>query len=32
VTENLENEWTDETVHRQPLQAFLARELGRVPA
>jgi hypothetical protein len=32
VTENLENEWTDETVHREPLQAFLARELGRVPA
>jgi thioredoxin reductase/MFS family permease len=32
VTENLENEWTDETVHREPLQAFLARELGRVAA
>jgi len=32
VTENLENEWTDETVHREPLQAFLAREMGRVPA
>jgi thioredoxin reductase/MFS family permease len=31
VTENLENEWTDETVHREPLQAFLAREIGRVP-
>jgi thioredoxin reductase len=31
VTENLENDWTDETVHRQPLRAFLARELARVP-
>jgi thioredoxin reductase len=31
VTENLENEWTDETVHRQPLRAFLARQIGRVP-
>ncbi len=30
VTENLENEWTDERVHRRPLHAFLARELGRV--
>ena len=28
--ENLENEWTDQTVHREPLRAFLARELGRV--
>jgi thioredoxin reductase len=32
VTENLENEWTDPDVHRAPLAAFLARELGRVPA
>src|SRR6266511_3401038 len=32
VTENLENEWTDENVHREPLRAFLAREMGRVPA
>jgi thioredoxin reductase/MFS family permease len=31
VTENLENEWTDETVHREPLRAFLAGELGRIP-
>jgi hypothetical protein len=30
VTENLENQWIDETVHRAPLRAFLARELGRV--
>jgi thioredoxin reductase/MFS family permease len=31
VTENLENEWTDAAVHREPLRAFLAGELGRVP-
>jgi thioredoxin reductase len=31
LTENLENDWTDDTVHRQPLHAFLARQLGRVP-
>ncbi len=31
VTENLENEWIDEQVHRQPLRAFLARQIGRVP-
>jgi thioredoxin reductase len=30
VTENLENEWTDEAVHRDPLRAFLAAELGRI--
>jgi hypothetical protein len=30
VTENLENQWTDEAVHRAPLRAFLARELGPV--
>jgi len=29
VTENLENEWTG-PVHRNPLQAFFARELDRV--
>lgn len=28
VTENLENDWTSETVHRQPLRAFFARQLG----
>jgi hypothetical protein len=28
VTENLENEWTG-PVHRNPLQAFFARELDR---
>jgi hypothetical protein len=27
VTENLENEWTDATTHRRPLQAFFAYEL-----
>jgi thioredoxin reductase len=31
VTENLENEWTDEAVHREPLRAFLARQLAGVP-
>jgi hypothetical protein len=31
VTENLENEWTDEAVHREPLRAFLTRELASVP-
>ena len=29
VTENLENDWTWEATHRQPLEAFFARELGR---
>jgi thioredoxin reductase len=28
VTENLENEWDDPVVHREPLRAFLARELA----
>jgi thioredoxin reductase len=27
VTENLENEWTSETVHRDPLRAFFAQHL-----
>lgn len=27
VTENLENEWTDPDTHRNPLRAFLAREM-----
>lgn len=30
ITENLENEWTDETVHRAPLFAFLETALGGV--
>jgi thioredoxin reductase len=29
VTENLENDWTWEATHREPLRAFFARELGR---
>ena len=29
VTENLENEWTSEAVHRAPLQPFFARQLIR---
>jgi hypothetical protein len=29
VTENLENDWTSPTVHREPLQAFFARESSR---
>ncbi|WNG46025.1 NAD(P)-dependent oxidoreductase [Archangium minus] len=28
VTENLENDWTSEVVHREPLKAFFTRELG----
>ena len=28
VTENLENEWTDPVVHREPLRAFLAGALA----
>ncbi len=28
VTENLENDWTWEATHREPLRAFFARELG----
>jgi thioredoxin reductase len=27
VTENLENEWTGQVTHREPLQAFFAREI-----
>ena len=30
ITENLENEWTEETVHRAPLFAFLETALGGV--
>jgi hypothetical protein len=29
VTENLENDWTSPTVHREPLRAFFARESSR---
>jgi thioredoxin reductase len=29
VTENLENDWTSEATHREPLRAFFARELGK---
>jgi len=29
VAENLENEWSGQTTHRDPLRAFFARELGR---
>jgi len=29
VTENLENDWTAEATHRQPLRAFLARQMAR---
>jgi hypothetical protein len=28
VAENLENEWNDSAVHREPLRAFLAREMA----
>jgi len=28
VTENLENEWDDPVIHRQPLRAFLAAQLA----
>jgi cation diffusion facilitator CzcD-associated flavoprotein CzcO len=28
VTENLENDWTWEATHREPLRAFFAREFG----
>jgi hypothetical protein len=28
VTENLENEWTSEAIHCQPLQAFFERQLA----
>ncbi len=29
VTENLENDWTWEATHREPLKSFFARELGQ---
>jgi thioredoxin reductase len=29
VTENLENDWTGEETHRQPLRAYFARELAK---
>jgi len=29
VTENLENDWTADATHRQPLRAFLARQMAR---
>jgi thioredoxin reductase len=32
VTENLENEWTDEAVHRAPLRDFFARQAAGVAA
>jgi thioredoxin reductase len=32
VAENLENEWSGQTTHRDPLRAFFARELGRTGA
>ncbi|HWO59479.1 MAG TPA: pyridine nucleotide-disulfide oxidoreductase, partial [Umezawaea sp.] len=32
VTENLENEWDSEDVHRRPLREFLRERLERVPA
>jgi thioredoxin reductase len=28
VTENLDNEWTNATVHQEPLAAFIARQTG----
>src|SRR5215471_7161403 len=28
VAENLENDWSEQTTHREPLRAFFARELG----
>jgi hypothetical protein len=31
VTENLENDWTGETTHRQPLVRYLTRELKPAP-
>jgi hypothetical protein len=30
VAENLENEWTGEAAHREPLRAFFARQLSAV--
>ncbi|WP_222869951.1 NAD(P)-binding domain-containing protein [Actinomadura decatromicini] len=32
VTENLENEWTSEDVHAEPLRAFFARQAARATA
>lgn len=32
VAENLENDWTGQTAHRDPLRAFLARALAPEPA
>lgn len=32
MAENLENDWTSATVHREPLQAFIARQLAGEPA
>ncbi len=29
ITENLENEWTDQATHREPLREFFARVAGR---
>lgn len=29
ITENLENDWTGQVTHREPLRAFFARQLGR---
>jgi thioredoxin reductase len=29
VTENLENEWTGQVTHREPLEAFFAREIAQ---
>jgi thioredoxin reductase len=31
VTENLENDWTGEETHRQPLRAYFAREIAERP-
>ncbi|WP_327580682.1 NAD(P)-binding domain-containing protein [Nonomuraea sp. NBC_00507] len=31
ITENLENEWTSEEVHVEPLRAFFARQTASVP-
>ncbi|MFI0373290.1 NAD(P)-binding domain-containing protein [Actinomadura sp. 1N219] len=31
VTENLENEWTSEDVHAEPLRAFFARQTASTP-
>ncbi|MGN9842791.1 NAD(P)-binding domain-containing protein [Nonomuraea sp. H19] len=31
ITENLENEWTSEEIHVEPLRAFFARQTATVP-